>query len=103
MLVNVELPDLTLLFGQLVDFSLDIFLLLLQDDVFVAHVGLGRLFQGHHLLLVLCFLLFQLLDVLVSFLHLVFAVLDFLLQLIVVRFERLVIFGTLLEGFLSAF
>lgn len=100
--VNIELSDLTLLFRELCDLSLDLVLLLLQYDVFVSDICLSLLLQRHHLLLVLRLLVFQLLDVLVAFLHLIFAVFDFLLQLVIVGLEGFLVLVGLLECFLRA-
>ena len=86
---------MTLLFGDLCHLLLYLVLLLLEDDVFVADVGLRLLLESHHLLLVRGLLVLQLLDVLVSFLHLILAILYFLLHLVVLSLQCFVIFSCL--------
>ena len=54
------------------------------------------------MLLVLSFLVLKPLDMLVSLLHLVLAVFDLLLQLVIMRLEHLMVFLAFVQGFLTA-
>ena len=79
LLVNIQLTDLTLLLGNFMDLLLKLFVRLFKEHLFTRQVLLGLLLETDHLLLVIALLLLKLLDVLVSFLHLILAILDFLL------------------------
>jgi len=57
LLVNVELSYLSLLLRHFRRLPLYFIVLLLDDDVFIADVGLSLLLQGHHLFLVCVLLL----------------------------------------------
>ena len=74
---------------NLAHLRLDLVLQLTKDHIFVVLVLLRRRFEIDDLLFVLVFLVLECLNVLVTFLHLILAVIDFLLKFVVVLFERL--------------